>query len=72
MAQRRVKPAELEENDVDLKKLKNWFHKIRRLDFYGAILAEEAVTRLAGCEALLETYAQDVFAAQDENPSGGL
>jgi hypothetical protein len=67
-----VKPAELEENDVDLKKLKNWFYKIRRFDFYGAILAEEAVTRFAGCEALLETYAQDVFAAQDKNPSDGL
>jgi hypothetical protein len=62
--------AELEENDVDLKKLKSWFDKIRKLDFYGATLAKEATTRLAGCEALLETYAQDVFAAQDENRSG--
>ncbi|MBN9078490.1 MAG: ChrB domain-containing protein [Rhizobiales bacterium] len=61
--------AELEENDIDLKKLKSWFEKIRKLDFYGATLAEEAATRLAGCEALLETYAQDVFAAQDENRS---
>lgn len=62
--------AELEENDIDLKKLKSWFEKIRKLDFYGATLAEEAVARLAGCEALLETYAQDVFAAQDENRPG--
>ena len=62
--------AELEENDIDLKKLKSWFEKIRKLDFYGAALAEEAAARLAGCEALLETYAQDVFAAQDENRPG--
>jgi hypothetical protein len=62
--------AELEENDIDLKKLKNWYEKIRKLDLYAASLAEEAATRLAGCEALLETYAQDVFAAQHENRSG--
>ncbi|MBB3545543.1 Chromate resistance protein ChrB [Rhizobium sp. BK399] len=27
--------AEIEENDLDLKKLKAWFEKIQRLDFYG-------------------------------------
>lgn len=62
--------AELEENDVDLKKLKSWFEKISRLDFYGATLAAESAERLQGCDALLEAYAQDVFAAQDENRSG--
>ncbi|MDE1905516.1 MAG: chromate resistance protein ChrB [Rhodospirillales bacterium] len=62
--------AELEENDIDLKKLRSWFEKIRKLDFYGATLAKEAAARLASCEALLETYAQDVFAAQDENRFG--
>ncbi len=31
--------AELEENDVDLKKLQGWLDKIRNLDFYGAALA---------------------------------
>lgn len=59
--------AELEENDVDLKKLKSWFDKIRRLDFYGAPLADEAAARLSGCDALLEDYAQEVFTAQHEN-----
>ena len=62
--------AELEENDVDLKKLKNWFDKIRKIDFYGAVLAEQALTRLAACDALLEGYAQDVFTAQEENKPG--
>ncbi|WP_457584532.1 Chromate resistance protein ChrB [Ensifer canadensis] len=59
--------AELEENDVDLKKLQGWFEKIRKLDFYGATLAAEAQERLRACEALLDAYAQQVFDAHDEN-----
>ncbi|RWJ21131.1 MAG: chromate resistance protein ChrB [Mesorhizobium sp.] len=59
--------AELEENDVDLKKLQGWLEKIGKLDFYGGALAEEAARRLKGCEALLDTYAQRVFEAHDEN-----
>ncbi|EGD06336.1 ChrB domain-containing protein [Burkholderia sp. TJI49] len=59
--------AELEENDVDLKKLQSWFEKIRKLDFYGAPLAAEAAERLRECEARLEGYAQQVFDAHDEN-----
>jgi hypothetical protein len=59
--------AELEENDVDLKKLQGWLEKIRKLDFYGATLAAEADTRLRGCNALLDAYAQCVFEAHDEN-----
>jgi hypothetical protein len=59
--------AELEENDVDLKKLQVWFEKIRKLDFYGAELAAEAAKRLQGCERLLDAYAQRVFEAHDEN-----
>ena len=59
--------AELEENDEDLKKLRSWLEKIRKLDFHGASLADEAGKRLAQCEALLDAYAQQVFDAQDEN-----
>lgn len=59
--------AELEENDVDLKKLLSWLEKIAKLDFYGATLAAEAAERLKGCEALLNAYAQRVFDAHDEN-----
>ena len=59
--------AELEENDVDLKKLHSWLEKIHKLDFYGANLAEEAQNMLADCESLLDAYAQRVFEAQDEN-----
>lgn len=59
--------AELEEEDTDLKKLQGWLEKIRKLDFYGATLAEEAQSRLRACEALLDAYAQRVFDAHDEN-----
>jgi hypothetical protein len=58
---------ELEENDVELKKLQGWLEKIRKLDFYGGGLAAEAVERLRGCETLLDAYAQRVFEAHDEN-----
>ena len=59
--------AELEEEDTDLKKLQGWLEKIRKLDFYGATLANEAAERLRGCETLLDAYAQQVFDEQDEN-----
>ena len=59
--------AELEEEDTDLKKLQGWFEKIRKLDFYGATLAEKAAQRLRGCEELLDAYARQVFDAHDEN-----
>jgi hypothetical protein len=59
--------AELEEEDTDLKKLQGWLEKIKRLDFYGGTLAEEAAERLKSCEALLDNYAQQVFDAHDEN-----
>ena len=58
---------ELEENDVELKKLQGWLDKIRKLDFYGGGLAAEAATRLQGCEGLLDAYARRVFEAHDEN-----
>jgi len=59
--------AELEENDVDLKKLQGWLEKIRKLDFYGAPQGAEAAERLKGCEAVLDDYARRVFDAHDEN-----
>jgi hypothetical protein len=59
--------AELEENDVDLKKLQGWLEKIRKLDFYGATLANESEVRLRECEAVLDAYAQKVFDAHSEN-----
>lgn len=62
---------ELEENDVELKKLQGWLEKIKKLDFYGGGLASEAAERLKGCESLLDAYAHRVFEAHDENRQGG-
>jgi hypothetical protein len=59
--------AELEENDVDLKKLQVWLAKIRKLDFYGGARAAESEARLQGCESVLDDYAKRVFEAHDEN-----
>lgn len=53
--------AELKENDEDLKKLKNWLERIKALDFYGAPARATAEKRLTECEALLDSYAQEVF-----------
>ena len=58
---------ELEENDVELKKLQGWLEKIKKLDFYGGGLATDAAARLKECESLLDTYAQRVFDVHDEN-----
>jgi hypothetical protein len=59
--------AELEENDVDLKKLQGWLEKIKKLDFYGGARAIEADERLRASEVLLDAYAKRVFEAHDEN-----
>ena len=59
--------AELEENDVDLKKLQGWLAKIEKLDFYGAAKATDARARLSDCEKVLDDYAKRVFDAHEEN-----
>ena len=58
---------ELEENDVELKKLQGWLEKIKKLDFYGGGLATDATARLKFCEGLLDDYARRVFDAHEEN-----
>jgi hypothetical protein len=58
--------AELQENDEDLKKLRNWLEKIGKLDFYGADLAAQAGGQLRQCEEKLEAFSQAVFAAEHE------
>jgi hypothetical protein len=50
-----------------VRKLHVWLEKIRKLDFYGAALAEDAAARLLACEELLDAYALRVFNARDEN-----
>jgi hypothetical protein len=58
--------AELEENEVDLVKLKSWFSRVRDRDVFGADGRAETVSALATCEQSLEAYAARVYAETDE------
>jgi len=59
--------AELEENEVDLVKLRNWFAKVTERDTFGAAGRATAEGALAGCEQTLEEYAARVYAEEAES-----
>jgi DNA-binding transcriptional regulator PaaX len=59
--------AELEENDEDLVKLRNWFEKVKARDVLGAPGREETVAALERCETVLEEYAGRVYAEEGES-----
>lgn len=63
--------AELQENEEDLKKLKNWLEKIRKLDFCNAPKGEDAAKRLSFCEQLLDEYANTVFQRENSRLNDG-
>jgi hypothetical protein len=58
--------AELEENEVDLVKLRNWLERIAGRDVFGADGKPAAEKALAECEQSLEAYAARVFAEEAE------
>ncbi|HEY2551163.1 MAG TPA: Chromate resistance protein ChrB [Streptosporangiaceae bacterium] len=58
--------AELEENEVDLVKLRSWLQRIRERDVFGAAGLQQAVSSLAECEEKLEAYASRVYAEEAE------
>jgi hypothetical protein len=60
--------AELEENDVDLVKLKGWLERVHSRDVLGAGGYEAAATAVAECERALEDYAARVYAEEQEGP----
>lgn len=59
--------AELEENDVDLVKLRDWFSKVRARDVFGAAGLQNAQSALERCEQVLEDYATRVYAEEGES-----
>jgi DNA-binding transcriptional regulator PaaX len=59
--------AELEENEVDLVKLKSWLEKVRQRDVFGASGRETAEKGLSECEESLEAYAARVYAEEAES-----
>jgi hypothetical protein len=58
--------AELEENEVDLVKLRNWFAKVRERDVFDADGRQAAEKALDECEQSLEAYAARVYAEEAE------
>ena len=56
--------AELEENEVDLDKLQNWFARVRDRDVFGADGRQAAEAALVTCEESLEGYAARVYAEE--------
>jgi len=59
--------AELEENEVDLVKLRNWLDRVRQRDVFGASGRQPAEKWLDDCEQSLETYAARVYAEEAES-----
>ncbi len=60
--------AELEENEVDLVKLRGWLDRIRERDVMGAVKQVEAIEAVDRCEQALEEYAARVYAEEGEEP----
>lgn len=59
--------AELEENEVDLVKLRNWLGRVSERDVFGASGRQAAREALVGCEHILEEYAARVYAEEGES-----
>ena len=59
--------AELEENEVDLVKLRNWFAKVRERDAFDADGRQAAEKAIDECEETLEAYAARVYAEEAES-----
>lgn len=59
--------AELEENEVDLVKLRNWLARVRDRDVFGAAKRQPAGRDLGRCEEELERYAARVYAEEAES-----
>ena len=59
--------AELEENEVDLIKLRNWFAKVRERDAFDADGRNAAEKALEACAESLEAYATRVYAEEAES-----
>ena len=58
--------AELEENEVDLVKLRNWFAKVRERDVFDADGRQAVEKAIDECERSLEAYAARVYAEEAE------
>ena len=53
--------AEVEENEEELEKLKQWLKKVEKRDIVEAPLRKEAVQKIQGCEDLFQDFAMKVY-----------
>lgn len=58
--------AEIEENEEELNKLKEWFGKIVVRDFFGASLREKSKTMLLSCTDIFEGFCDKVYDYNDK------
>jgi hypothetical protein len=58
--------GELEENEVELVKLRNWYEKVKARDVYDAPKRAATSQALDGCGNALELYAARVYDEEDE------
>ena len=66
-AEKHFSYAELEENEVDLVKLRNWFAKVRERDAFDANGRQAVEKAIDECEQSLEAYAARVYAEEAES-----
>ncbi len=59
--------AELEENEVDLAKLRSWQAKVIERDAFGSPGRLPTDEHLSSCEAALEAYAAEVYAREGDS-----
>lgn len=55
---------EVEENEADLGKLKRWFRKILKRDFFQSDLATQAKSQLDLCETTLAEFTNEVYRSE--------
>ena len=53
--------AEIEENEEEFNKLKQWYVKIKARDTFGASLCDKSSALLTKCEEALETFCDKVY-----------
>lgn len=57
---------EVEENEADLGKLKRWFRKIMKRDFFQSTLAAQAKSQLDLCETRLTEFTDQVYRSEGQ------
>ncbi|MBB6669304.1 Chromate resistance protein ChrB [Cohnella nanjingensis] len=57
---------EVEENEADLGKLKRWFRKILKRDFFQSSLENQAKSQLDLCEAKLAEFTDQVYRSEGQ------